>query len=119
LATSKHSFECLLIYPTWFRGISWMGVQPDSRKLFRLPAEINLTVEKVCHCRIVELDTDTRHFLLDCNELFYEKQIICLGNAETSDLFVRLVPEMQQLRPSSRAEPQCGLSALVSLNSPA
>ncbi|MHC4629552.1 MAG: hypothetical protein ACYTDV_21465 [Planctomycetota bacterium] len=93
-----------------------MGMQPDSRELLRLSAEINLDVKKIRYRLIVKFDADSGYFLLDRNELSYEKQIICLGNTETTDFVVGFVSKIQKLCPCCGAESK---GNVASLNSPA
>jgi hypothetical protein len=47
-------------------------MEPDSRELLGLSAEIHLLVEELADCLIVELDADARHFLLDRNEFLHK-----------------------------------------------
>ena len=46
-----------------------MTVQPDSGKLLRLSAGINLGIEKVCYSVILEGDTGNSYVLLDCHKV--------------------------------------------------
>ena len=84
-----------------------MAVQPYAGEFFRLSAEIDLIFKEIRHRFVVELHTDTGHFLFDRDEVRNKEQVIGLGNAETSYFVVRLVSEIKQLCPCSRAEPQC------------
>jgi|GEM_PF-5167373 len=79
-------------------------MQPDSRELLGLAAEIYLGIEKLTHCLVIELDTDRGDFLLDCDEVLYEQQVIRIGDAETAHFIARLVPEIQELGPRRGAE---------------
>ena len=63
-------------------------MQPESRKLLRFSAEINLIVKKVGHCRIIKFDTNWCHFLLDRNKLSDKEQVIRIGDPKTADFVI-------------------------------
>ena len=88
LAMTKNPAERLFIYRTGLRRIAWMTMQPNSCKLFRLSAEVNLSVEKVRYRLIVKLDADTGYFLLDRNEVPDKEQVIRISDGETADFIV-------------------------------
>jgi hypothetical protein len=74
-------------------------MQPNSCKLFRLSAEVNLGVEKVRYRLIVKLDADTGYFLLDRDEVPDKEQVIRISDGETADFIVGLISEIHQFRP--------------------
>jgi len=84
-----------------------MTMQPNSRELLGLSAEIHLGVKKLAHGIVIEVDTDAGHFLVDRDKLFHQQQVVRIGDAEATDLIAREVPKVQELGPGCGAEPKC------------
>ena len=118
LARAEHTFERLFILVAGFRGICRVRMQPHTRELFGPSAQVHLFVEERTDRLVIELDTDGRNFLFDGNDVLYKQQVIRIGDAKAAHLIVRLVPEVQQLGPRRRAEPQRKLYRLAVLHPP-
>ncbi len=83
-----------------------MRVQPDAAELFRLPAGIDLSVEEVGHCVVVEPDRGGMALLPHEAHVLDQQQIVGGREAEATDLGVTGIPQKQQFRPRIRSEPQ-------------
>ncbi len=93
-------------------------MQPEPRELFGPSAQVHLLVEEPTDRLVIELDTDGGDFLFDGDDVLYKQQVIRTGDAKAAYLIVRLVPEVQQLGPRRRAEPQRKLYRLAVLHRP-
>ena len=62
-----------------------MRMNPDSGKLFRLPALVHLLVEEVGDRFVVECDVCPRTVLLDKLHVFYQQQVIGRCDPEPAD----------------------------------
>jgi hypothetical protein len=81
-------------------------MQPDSGKLLRFSAEVNLCLKEVSNCDIIEFDADRGYSLLYCDEFLNIQQVIRLCYRKAANFVVRLITEVGELGPGSRVESQ-------------
>jgi hypothetical protein len=83
-----------------------MRMHPDSPEAFGLEAGIDLPVEELRHRLIVEANRRLRAILLHQLHVIHVQQVAICGNAESAHFSRPEVPQVQQLGPGRRTEPQ-------------
>ena len=88
LATAEDALECGFVGRTGVRAVTRMRMQPKSRELLGLSAEVHLLIEELAYGFIVELDTDPTDLLFDREKFRNAQQVIGLGDGKAPDFIL-------------------------------
>ena len=83
-----------------------MGVQPDSREVFRRSACVDLIFKELGDRSVVEFHAYGRGALFDGNEIFDKQQVIPGRDSKTADFAVTGMTKELKFSPSEWTKPQ-------------
>ena len=105
VAVAERALKRLDIDAAGLRRAAGVRVNPDPAALLGAVALVELVVEVVSDCAVVEGDEDLGAALLDEDDIAHIQEVSGTRDPEPTDLGRAEITQVEQLRPRGRAEP--------------